>query len=105
LLQAEQNKLDRFHAEKLLQLSFYPAGTVVELADGALAVVIATHQHRHDLNMPARPVLALLTDGRRRTLPAPCPIDLAEGEGRSIVRSLPPGEGRALLARRFPEWV
>jgi HD-GYP domain-containing protein (c-di-GMP phosphodiesterase class II) len=105
LLLAEQGKLDRFHAEKLLQLSFYPVGTLVELADGALAGVVATHQHQQDLNAPARPVLTLLTDTRRRPLPVPRPLDLAECEGRSIVRSLPPAEGRALLGRRFPEWV
>jgi HD-GYP domain-containing protein (c-di-GMP phosphodiesterase class II) len=105
LLLAEQNQLDRFHAEKLLQLSFYPVGTVVELADGAVGVIVATHQHCRDLNSPARPVLALLTDGGRRVLPAPRPLDLAACEGRSIVRSLPQAEGRALLGRRFPEWV
>jgi HD-GYP domain-containing protein (c-di-GMP phosphodiesterase class II) len=105
LLLAEQNKLDRFHAERLLQLSFYPVGTVVELADGAVGVIVATHQHCQDLNSPARPVLILLTDSRRRTLPVPRPLDLAACEGRSIVRSLPQAEARALLGRRFPEWV
>jgi hypothetical protein len=105
LLLAEQGFLDCYHTERLLQLSFYPVGTVVELADGAVGVVIATHQHRRDLNTPARPVLALLTDSQRQTLPAPRHVDLAECEGRSIVRSLPPRERRELLGKHFPELV
>jgi HD-GYP domain-containing protein (c-di-GMP phosphodiesterase class II) len=105
LLLAEQGLLDRFHTEKLLHLSFYPVGTVVELADGAVGVVVATHQNRRDLNTPARPVLALLTDPQRQTLPAPRHVDLAECEGHSIVRSLPAEERRQLLGKRYPELV
>src|SRR5205823_12838857 len=64
LLMAEKGFLDRFHAERLLQLSFYPIGSVVELAEGAVGVVVATHQGRRDLNLPARPVVQLITDAR-----------------------------------------
>ncbi len=105
LLLAEQGGLDRFQAEHLLHLSFYPVGTVVELADGAVGVVVATHQGRRELNTPARPVLTILTDGRRRALPVPHHLDLAECEGRSIVRSLPLAERRELLGGRYPELV
>jgi HD-GYP domain-containing protein (c-di-GMP phosphodiesterase class II) len=105
LLLAEQGKLDRFQAEKLLQLSFYPVGSVVELADGAVGVVVATHLGRRDLNAPARPVLALLTNAQGRLLPSPAHADLAECEGRSIVRSLPEAERRELLGNRYPEWA
>jgi HD-GYP domain-containing protein (c-di-GMP phosphodiesterase class II) len=103
LLLAEQGVLDRFHAERLLALSFYPAGSVVELADGALALVVATPLGRGDLNNPARPVVALLTDAQGRPLPAARYVDLAQVEGRSIVRSLSPAERRRLLARSYPE--
>jgi HD-GYP domain-containing protein (c-di-GMP phosphodiesterase class II) len=103
LLLADKGVLDRFQAERLLQLSFYPVGTVVELADGAVGLVVATHQGRRDLNSPARPVLALLTDSQRKTLPEPRHVDLAECEGRSILRALPAQERRTLLGRRFPE--
>jgi len=103
LLLAEKGTLDRHQAERLLHLSFYPVGTVVELADGAVGVVIATHQGRHDLNTPARPVLVLLTDAQRRPLPGLRHLDLADCEGHSIVRSLPATERRELLGRRFPE--
>jgi hypothetical protein len=105
LLLAEQGALDRFQAERLLVLSFYPVGTVVELADGATGVVVATHQDRRDLNALARPVVALLTTSQGQLLPAPRYLDLAECEGRSIVRSLPLAERRELLGRRYPEHI
>jgi hypothetical protein len=103
LLLAEQGALDRFHAEKLLHLSFYPVGTVVELADGAVGLVVATHQGWRDLSTPARPVLALLTDSQRNPLAESRHLDLAECEARSILRGVPASERRELLGRRFPE--
>jgi hypothetical protein len=105
LLAAEKGSLDRHQAERLLQLSFYPTGSVVELADGAIGVVVATHACRRDLSAPARPVVALLTDTQGHPLPLPVHVDLAECEGRSILRSLQPGERRDVLGKRYPEWV
>jgi HD-GYP domain-containing protein (c-di-GMP phosphodiesterase class II) len=105
LLLAEQGALDRQHAERLLQLSFYPVGAVVELADGAVGVVVATHTGARDLSAPARPVLALLTDPDRRPLPAPRHVDLAQCDSRSVVRTLPAAERRAVLGARYPEWA
>jgi HD-GYP domain-containing protein (c-di-GMP phosphodiesterase class II) len=105
LLLAEQGTLDRAHAERLLQLSFYPIGSVVELADGPVAVVVATHLGRRDLNSPARPVVAVLTDEQGEPLPAPHFLDLAQSEDRSIVRALPSAERRRVLGRRYPEWA
>jgi hypothetical protein len=103
LLLADKGALDRSCAERLLHLSFYPVGSVVELADGAVGLVIATHGGRRDLNAPARPVLLLLTNPQGEALPVPRPLDLAECEGRSIVRMLPVEERRQLLSRRYPE--
>jgi HD-GYP domain-containing protein (c-di-GMP phosphodiesterase class II) len=103
LLLAEQGGLDRVHAERLLQLSFYPVGTVVELADGAVAVVVATQSGRLDLQTPARPVIALLTDSRGLPLPLAQHIDLSQCEDRSIVRTLPLSERRAVLGACHPE--
>jgi HD-GYP domain-containing protein (c-di-GMP phosphodiesterase class II) len=105
LVLAEQGALDRLHAERLLLLSFYPVGSVVELADGAVGIVVATHMGRRDLNTPARPVVALLTDSQGHPLPAPRHVDLAQCEHRSIVRTLPGPERRELLGRRYPELV
>jgi hypothetical protein len=103
LLAAEKGALDRHQAERLLQLSFYPPGTAVELADGALGVVVATHAGRRDLGTPARPVVALVTDARGQSLPAPVHLDLAECEGRSVLRGLTPPERRELLGKHHPE--
>jgi hypothetical protein len=105
LLLAEQGALDRHHAQHLLQLSFYPVGTVVELADGAVGVVVASNQIQPDLTTPGRPVVALLTDSRGRALPLPQHIDLAHCEGRSIVRSLSAWERRKILGKHRPELV
>src|SRR5262249_1955216 len=105
LLLAEQGLLDRPWAERLLHLSFYPVGTVVELADGALAVVVAAPWGRVELHAPSRPVVALLTDGQGRFLPSPRYLDLAQGESHSIVRSLTPAERRRAIGARYPEWA
>jgi HD-GYP domain-containing protein (c-di-GMP phosphodiesterase class II) len=103
LLLAERGTLDRFHAEKLLHVGFYPVGSVVEMADGSVALVVAMPTGRRDLNSPARPVVAVLTDAHGRTLPAPRHLDLAQCEGHSIVRSLPPAARREVLGYRHPE--
>ena len=105
LLMAEHGGLDRTCAERLLVLSFYPPGTVVEISDGSLGVVAATHQGRRELNLLARPVVALLTTAQGELLPNPRHVDLAEVEGRSILRSLPADERRERLGRKYPELV
>jgi hypothetical protein len=105
LLLAEQELLDRDAAERLMHLSFYPVGAAVELADGALGVTAATPSARDDLSSPARPVVILLTDSQGEALPAPRPLDLAECDDRSVIRSLPVAERLQLLGARFPEWA
>jgi HD-GYP domain-containing protein (c-di-GMP phosphodiesterase class II) len=102
LLLAERGALDRYHAERLMTLSFYPVGCAVELADGALGIVVATPSPRGDLQAPARPVVAVLTDSEGRPLATPHHIDLGRCEGHSIVRSLPASERRARLGSRHP---
>ncbi|MBL8792352.1 MAG: HD domain-containing protein [Planctomycetia bacterium] len=105
LLLADKGALDRAQAERLLQLSFYPVGSLIELADGALALVVATPTGRRDLNAPARPVVLLLTDGQGQWLPLPRHVSLAETEGRAVVRTLLPDERRRVLGQRYPELV
>ncbi len=106
LLMAEAGLLDRDYAERLLNLTFYPVGSAVEMADGSLALVAAAPTAaRDDLNAPARPVVAVLTDPDGEGLPAPRHFDLTRREDQSIVRTLPAGERRELLAARFPEWA
>jgi hypothetical protein len=103
LLLAEKGLLDHQAAERLLQMAFYPVGTVVELGDGTLARVVANHPLRGDLMTPARPVVAVLTDAAGQPLPLPRYLDLAQAEGRAIVRTLPPSEGRQVLEQRHLE--
>ena len=105
LLLAEQGALDRDQAERLLQLSFYPVGSVVELTDGAVGLVVAGPNRPGDLDSPAKPVIALLTDSRGRPLVGPQHLDLSCGMGRSIVRSLSPAERRRVLGKHHPELV
>jgi HD-GYP domain-containing protein (c-di-GMP phosphodiesterase class II) len=104
LLLAEQGALDRHFAERLLQLSFYPVGSVVELADGSVGVVVAVPLGRRDLNAPARPVVAIMVDANNRYLPAPRYVDLAQSDRHRIVRALSAAE-RRILDTRYPEWA
>jgi hypothetical protein len=105
LMLAEQGKLDRTPAECLLALSFYPVGSVVELASGAIAVVVATPPSPADARGPSRPVVALLTDAQGEPLPSPEHLDLAQAEHHSIVRLLTPEERHRVLGRHFPRWA
>jgi len=100
LLLAEQGRLDGGQAERLLRLSFYPTGSAVELADGSLAVVVAAPAGAD----PARPVVALLIDGRGEPQPFPRHLDLAACGSHSIIRTLPAAERSTALGRKFPEW-
>jgi HD-GYP domain-containing protein (c-di-GMP phosphodiesterase class II) len=102
---AQQGAFSPDCAQALLELTLYPVGAAVELADGALGVVVATHPCHKDINRCARPVVALLTDSQGRPLPSPMHLDLAACEGRSIVRSLPAAERRQLLGPAYPEWT
>lgn len=102
LLLAEQGQLDRNSAECLLALSFYPVGSVVEMAHGAVGVVVATPPRGEE---PARPVVALLTDEQGQALPRPWHVDLGESDTYSIVRPLSFAERTELLGRRFPHWA
>jgi len=56
-----------------------PVGTVVELDDGAWAVVAAPPAHPHDLD---RPTVRIMTDGSGRALEPPKTRDLAASGGR-----------------------
>ncbi len=101
LLLADQGALDRNQAEKLLGLSFYPVGSVVELSDGAVGVVIATHPGRLGMENPSKVVLSLLTGPQGQVLSMPSTVDLLEDE-RTILRSLPEADRRHLLGKKYP---
>lgn len=105
LVLSEQGQLDHHYAECLLALSFYPVGSVVELSDGSAGVVVATPCARNDLNSPARPVVALLTDSQGQPLPRPHHLDLSVSEHVSVVRAVPTGERREALGPPPRRWA
>jgi hypothetical protein len=105
LLMAERGRLERYAAEKLLALGLYPTGTVVELADGATAVVLAPHDPRAALHAAAKPLVAVLADAEGRPLANPRFIDLAAAGGGPVIRTLEPMDRLRRLGRSHPEWV
>jgi HD-GYP domain-containing protein (c-di-GMP phosphodiesterase class II) len=103
LLMADRGLLDRTLAQRLLSLSFYPNGALVELSDGSIARVISAPPIVIDVKGPARPVLAVLTGPDGSVLPFSKYADLGRTEGPSIVRSLPASECRRRLGKQYPE--
>jgi HD-GYP domain-containing protein (c-di-GMP phosphodiesterase class II) len=105
LLQAEHGLLDRDCAAQLVRLSFYPVGTVVELTDGRVGVVVANHPNPDDARTPGRPVVAVLVAADGTLLPHPEHIDLATADRGAVLRGLPLDRRRELLGTRYPDLV
>ena len=105
LLLAEQGQIDRDFAEYLLNLAFYPVGTVVELTDGRVGVVVANHSNRLDPRSPGRPVVAILAEADGTLLPRAEHIDLAAADRGGIVRGLTTSHARELLGGKYPDLV
>jgi hypothetical protein len=97
LLLAEQGKLDRRCAGLLLKLSFYPVGSMVELASGSVGVVVAAPAGE-GMN-PARPVVAVLTDDAGQPLARPRHLDLTQTDAHGIVRALSAEERLDMMGR------
>lgn len=105
LLLAEQGQLDRDFVEYLLNLAFYPVGTIVELTDGRVGVVVANHPNRLDSRSPGRPVVAVLADAGGVLLPHPEHVDLSATERGSILRGVPADRVCEMLGSRYPDLV
>jgi hypothetical protein len=105
LLMTERGALERDFAEYLVHLSFYPAGTVVELTDGRVGVVAANHPNRMDPRVPGRPVVAVLADAAGELLPRPEHLDLSASDRGGILRGLPADRRRQILGHRYPDLV
>ena len=86
LLAAEHGILDRDYAAHLVRLSFYPVGTVVELTDGRIGVVVANHPNPDDPRAPGRPVVAVLASADGALLPHPEHVDLSSADRGGILR-------------------
>jgi HD-GYP domain-containing protein (c-di-GMP phosphodiesterase class II) len=104
-LMADRGELDRAAAAKLLTLGLYPSGTVVELADGATAVVLSPRDPRGNYNAASRPAVAVLADREGRPLASPQYHDLADASAKNVVRALSPVDRLCRLGRSYPEWV
>ncbi|MGL4423646.1 MAG: HD domain-containing phosphohydrolase, partial [Gemmataceae bacterium] len=103
LLAAETGILDRDFTEYLLNFTFHPVGTVVELADRRIAVVVATANARANIRLATRPIVAVLTDGEGNPLPRPEVVDLSQGTLGGIIRSLTSDECRKIFAESYPD--
>ena len=104
-LMAERGELDKDAAAKLLSLGLYPSGTVVELPDGATAVILTPRDPQGTFSVSTRPAVAVLTGPDGRPLATPRYFDLADATSKNVVRALSPTDRLNRLARSFPEWV
>ncbi len=105
LLMAEHGQLDRDFAEYLLNLSYYPVNTIVELTDGRVGLVVANQTNRLDPRSPGRPVVAVLTEPDGTLLPRAEHLDLSAAARGSIVKAVPAVRRRELLGTRYPDLV
>lgn len=102
LMLADQGKLDRLQAEKLLRLTFYPAGSVVQLSDGGVALVVGAP--RSVVN-PAKAIVIPLRQRDGSTPAFPWPVDLSESNSVNILRGLTGAERVQILSRTHPALV
>jgi HD-GYP domain-containing protein (c-di-GMP phosphodiesterase class II) len=105
LLLAERGHADKDFSEQLLNLAYYPVGSVVELTDGRVGAVVANHPDRVDPRSPARPVVAVLADATGTALVRPEYLDLYAADTGSVLRGVPTSKARALLGDRHPDLV
>ncbi len=103
LILAENGQLDRDFTEYLLNLTFYPVGTVVELSDARVAVVVSAQYRRLDLQASSRPVVAVLIDADGQTIARPKYVDLSSTKVGSIRRVLPTAERWQRLGESYPD--
>ncbi len=105
LLLAERDYLDKKWAERLLLLSFFPVGSVVELNDGAIGLVIGTHVGERGMTHPGQPIVQFILDADGKALVWPLVVDLLEQRDRSILRSLNAEERVTILGKHFPHLI
>jgi HD-GYP domain-containing protein (c-di-GMP phosphodiesterase class II) len=105
ILLARQGRLDSYYAQLLRELGCYPAGSAVELADGATGIVIASANDNQEDDSPARPVVAVLTnqDGRPRSHPHW--VDLSRCAQGHVQRCLTTEERCQRLGQDYPHYL
>ncbi|HXD88480.1 MAG TPA: HD domain-containing phosphohydrolase [Urbifossiella sp.] len=105
LLLAEHGQLDKDFAEYLVNLTFYPVGSVVELTDGRIGMVAANHANRMDPRSPGRPVVAILAEADGTVLAHPEHVDFSLASRGGILRTLPADRRKEVLGHRYPELI
>ena len=93
LLASQQGRFDQQIADGLKQLGFYPSGSVVELHNGRIGLVVAPD------------MVALLTDAGGACLSSPCYVDLSADDDGVIRRSLSLEDRTNLLGTHYPQLV
>lgn len=102
LMEAEKGRLDADLARLLMEISFYPVGSLVELSDGRIGSVVATQPCTADLVAATRPVVRILLDSRGQPVPLPTFVNLAQCDDLHVARGLTAEEQR--LALRVQTW-
>jgi hypothetical protein len=88
LIEAESGKLDLTVAFRLLDVSFYPLGTLVELSGGEQAEVVATQRIVSDIELASLPIVRIVRDSEGRRVAEPIYWNLAQKKGCRVVRTL-----------------
>lgn len=88
LRMADTGGLDQAWARGLLNLSFYPAGTLVELSTGEKGEVVAAQEARTEPYLASLPVVRLLADESGKPLTAPVYRNLAQRPECRIIRQI-----------------
>ncbi|MBX9682137.1 MAG: hypothetical protein K2X38_25545 [Gemmataceae bacterium] len=103
MLMGDRGSLDPNQAEKLMRLGFHPIGSLVQLSDGAIGIILDTKgKHRAKPN-PARPRVLVVRQADGHSPPLPSVLDLQEEADLSVVRGLAEAERRTLIGRTYPE--
>ena len=98
LTDAEAGFLDGQCCRQLLRLSLYPVGSVVELASGEIAQVVAPQESLADLALVALPVVRVLLGPEGQPAAPETYWNLAQRPSSRVVRELSPAEIQADLA-------
>jgi HD-GYP domain-containing protein (c-di-GMP phosphodiesterase class II) len=93
LLGSRRGQFDQQVADGLRQLGFYPSGSVVELHNGRIGLVVAPD------------MVALLTDAGGACLSSPCYVDLDADDDGVIRRALSLQDRTDLLGTYYPQLV
>jgi len=103
LLLAEHGQLDKDFAEYLVNLTFYPIGSIVELTDGRIGMIASNPVNRIDPRSPGRPVVAILAEADGTLLSHPEHVDFSIASRGGVQHSLPIERCKEVLGKRYPE--